>query len=218
MLASYGSVVTAFPFSLVLKHCVGAVYQSGSFSGLFVEPRRIVPEQLLPRLWDEEVDIGAFLVHVLDAVFSLIVLHPGTGVLGAPPGAASAGEGRMRTGLTEDTAVEALLHAVAMALLCALGRPASGHAVGSEFWQPRPKIGIHVLFQDFSQGHDMRIGIADLKPVSHTAPPYLPSARIRAAPQSRYTPLQTLLAETEPQFEGAIGHPSLALQEVKRLG
>ena len=31
------------------------------------------------------------------------------------------------------------------------------------------------------------------------------------------TPLQPLLAETESQFESAIGHPSLALQEVKRL-
>jgi len=77
----------------------------------------------------------------------------------------------MRAGLTEDAAVEALLHAVAMALLCALGRPASGDAIGSEFWQSRPKARVHLLFQNFRNGHDMRIGVVDFEAVSHTAPP-----------------------------------------------
>jgi hypothetical protein len=86
----------------------------------------VQPHHASPRGWDEKVDIGALLVHVLDAVCRLIILHPGTGALGASPGATSAGEGRMRAGLTQDAAVEALLHAVAMALLCAIGRPCCG--------------------------------------------------------------------------------------------
>jgi hypothetical protein len=89
--------------------------------------------------------------------------------------------------------------------------PASGNAVGSELWQPRSKARIHILFQDFCQGHDMRIGVIYFEAVSHVTPPYLPSARITAARQSRYTPSQPLLAETEPQFEDAIGYPFLAL-------
>jgi hypothetical protein len=93
----------------------------------------VQPHHTDPRGWDEKVDIGALLVHIFDAIFGLIVLYPRTGAPGAPPGAASAGEGRMRTGSTEDTAVEALLHAVAMVLLWALGRPASENAIGSEF-------------------------------------------------------------------------------------
>src|SRR5215831_1689734 len=51
MRASYGSAVTALAFSLVLKHCASAVYQSASLPGRFVEPHRVVPEQLLPCLW-----------------------------------------------------------------------------------------------------------------------------------------------------------------------
>lgn len=104
------------------------------------------PHKAGPRGRDEEVDIGALLVYVLDAVGGLIVLDTGTGGLGAPPGAAAAGEGRMRSRLAEDPAVESLLDAVSMQLGGAVGRLTSGDTIGRDLWQPRPKAGIHILF------------------------------------------------------------------------
>src|SRR5687767_3231842 len=41
---------------------------------------------------DQQMHIGSFLIHVLDTIRGLIVLHPWSGSLRPPPGTTSAGE------------------------------------------------------------------------------------------------------------------------------
>src|SRR5205807_2351329 len=54
---------------------------------------------------DQEVDVRSLVVHVLDAVFGLVVLHPGPRHLAAHPARLAAGEGLARCALAENPAV-----------------------------------------------------------------------------------------------------------------
>ena len=117
------------------------------------------------------MDVRALVVHVLDPVVGPIILHPGTGKLGAAPGTTSASEGGVQTRLAENATVEASMHTVLMALR-SVSRLASGNTVGSQLRQSRPEAGIDIPFQDFCDRHDMGIDVVHLESVPHSVPPF----------------------------------------------
>src|SRR2546430_8747296 len=64
-----------------------------------------------PERRNEELRIGPFVVHVLDAVLGLVVLNAEPGLLASPPLDGSAGEGLVRAGIGEVAPVELGGHA-----------------------------------------------------------------------------------------------------------
>ena len=124
------------------------------------------PHRADPARGHQEVDVGALVVHVLDAVRGLIVLHADPRLPAAPPSGAPAGERLVGTGLAEDAPVELGVHAVLMEI----GRAAdllSGDPVGSEVGQPWPEARVDVPLQDFGGGVDVSIGVPRAKTGPH---------------------------------------------------
>src|SRR5882724_8666148 len=99
-----------------------------------------------PALVDQQMHIGALVIHVPDTILGLIVLHPCSGSLHPPPGATSAGKRWMWTRLPEDPSVEFRLDPIAVQLAFAFGRPANRDSVGSQIGQARSEAWIHIPF------------------------------------------------------------------------
>ena len=132
--------------------------------------RRIVDaDQAQPRRRNQEMDVGAFIVHVLDAVLRLVVLDAGPRPLAAHPLRIPAGEAFARRLLAEDPAI--VFGAGAIGVHLASTRP----AVRRQFRQPRAKVRIDILVQDLSGGIDVSVGIIDPEAVFHRFSPWLAS-------------------------------------------
>src|SRR5271169_894185 len=110
------------------------------------------------------MDVGPLVVHVLDAVLGLIVLHPRPRQLAAAPLRLAAGEGPARRRLPQHPPVEFPAETIVVATL------AAGLTVRRQFGEPRPKARIDVSLQNLRGGIDMSIGIVNAQAVLHAAP------------------------------------------------
>ena len=119
-----------------------------------------------PARRDQEVDIGALGVHVLDAALGLIVLHSDSRLPGSSPVGASPGKRLVRAGLSEDAPVELRVHTVLMGVGGASDLR-GGDSVGGQIGQARPETGIDVSLQDFRGRVDVRIGIVHAQTTPH---------------------------------------------------
>ena len=120
-----------------------------------------------PERRNEELRVGPFVVHVLDAVLGLVVLNAEPGLLASPPLDGSAGEGLVRAGIAEDTPVEFGGHAVLRGVGRAADHLAGGNTVGLELGEPRTKARVDVTVQDVRGGVDVRVGVERAQPASH---------------------------------------------------
>ena len=132
--------------------------------------RRIVnADQTEPRGRNQEMDVGAFIVHVHDAVLSLVVLRARARSLAAHPPRVPAGKAFARRLLAEDPPV--VLGAGAIRVHLASTRP----AVRCQFRQPRAKVRIDILVQDLGGGIDVSVGVIDPEAIFHRFSPWLAS-------------------------------------------
>src|SRR5271163_4316704 len=111
------------------------------------------------------MDVGPLVVHVLDAVLGLIVLHPRPGQLAAAPLRLAAGEGPARRRLPQHPPIEFPAETVVVATVTA------GLAVGRQLSEARPKARIDVSLQYLRGGIDMSIGIVNPEAVLHADSP-----------------------------------------------
>ena len=94
---------------------------------------------------DQEMDIRPFVIHVLDAVLGLIVLHARPRHLAAHPFCLTAGEGLARRGLAENPPVVFRTDAIVVETGHTSDRPFSdGEAVGLQFGETRPEARIDI--------------------------------------------------------------------------
>src|SRR5205807_5341286 len=84
------------------------------------ERRVIEPDEAHERAGDQKMDVRPLVVHVLDAVLGLIILHPRPGVLAAPPLRVAAGKAFAGCGLPEYPPVVFSAETVVVAALAAL--------------------------------------------------------------------------------------------------
>src|SRR5438552_11933693 len=117
--------------------------------------------------------VGAFFVHVGDAVCGVVVLHAGPRQLAAAPLRLAAATRVLRRRLAEHPAIVLRRDAVIVAAAGMLGRLPDRHAVRREFGEAWPEIRIDIALQNFRRGQDMRVGIVDPEPVPHGPSPCL---------------------------------------------
>ncbi len=117
------------------------------------------------------MDVRPLIVHVLDAVFSLVVLHAGPRQFAAAPVRLAAAVVLARRRLAEDAPIVFRIDPIGLAAAGMLGRLPDRDPVGFEFGKPRPKPGVDIPLQNLGGGHDMRVGIVDPEPVPHRLPP-----------------------------------------------
>src|SRR3989441_3772958 len=110
--------------------------------------------------------VGPLVVHVLDAVLGLVVLHPRSRLLRPPPVRASPGERLMGARLAEDTPVELRADAVLMGAGGASDL-AGSVSVRRQLGQARPEARIDVPVQDFCGRVHVRIGVPRLQSGPH---------------------------------------------------
>ena len=120
-----------------------------------------------PRRRDEEMNVRALVVHVLDAILGAVVLDPDPRLLGASPVRASTREGFVRTGFPEHTAVGLRIDAVLMGVGCTADLTRDG-PVGRQLGQAPPKVRIDVPVQDLRTRIDVRVGIVRSQTGPHT--------------------------------------------------
>src|SRR5271156_1555075 len=121
------------------------------------------------------MDVGPLVVHVLDAVLGLIVLHPRPGVLAAAPIRFSAGESLARRRLPQHPPIEFPAETVVVATVTA------GLTIGRQLSEARPKTRIDVQLQHLGGRVDMSIGIVNPEAVLHADSP---SSCLLRTPQS----------------------------------
>ena len=123
-----------------------------------------------PRGRDQKMDVGPLIVHVHDAVLGLIVLCARPRSLAAHPPRVPAGKAFAWRLLAKDPTV-GVLGAGAVRVHLASARP----AVGCQFRQPRAKVRIDILVQDFGGGIDVSVGVIDPEAIFHCFSPWLAS-------------------------------------------
>src|SRR5206468_2480773 len=125
-----------------------------------------------PGCRDQKMDIGPLVVHVLDPVFGLIVLHPGARHLAAHPPRLAAGKSLARGFLAENPPVVFRAYAVVMETVDAADRALPDReTVRFELGEAGAKARIDVALQDLSGRVDVGIGIVDAETVFHAASP-----------------------------------------------
>src|SRR5215831_17613523 len=110
--------------------------------------------------------VGAFIVHVPDAVLGLIVLHTGSRLLRSPPVGAPARERLVGARLAEHTTVGLRADPILVGVRRAAdltGRVAVRRQLG----QPRTEARIDVALQDFGGRIDVRISVPRAQAVPH---------------------------------------------------
>src|SRR2546426_8668899 len=111
--------------------------------------------------------VGPLVVHVLDAVLGLVVLHPRSRLLRPPPVGAPPGERLVGARLAENTPVELRADAVLVGVGGASDL-AGCVSVRRQLGQARPKARIDVPLQNFRGGVDVRIGVPSTQAPSPT--------------------------------------------------
>jgi hypothetical protein len=130
-----------------------------------LESRVVEPDEAHERAGDQEMHIRPLVVHVLDAVGGVGVLHPGARHLAAAPARLAAGEGLARHRLAEHAAIEFPAEAVGVQTV------ASVMAIRGQLSEPRPKARVEIALEDLCGRTDMRVGIINAKAVSHGGSP-----------------------------------------------
>ena len=120
-----------------------------------------------PERRDEELGIGPLVVHVLDAVLGLVVLHADPRLLRTHPVGGSAGERRVGAGVAEEAPVELRADADLMSVGSASDHLPCRHSMGRQLGEPRTKARIDVPLQNFRGGVHVRIGVERAPTVSH---------------------------------------------------
>ena len=116
------------------------------------------------------MDVGPFVIHVLDAVLGLVVLHAGPRHLAAHPFRLAAGEGLARRALAKNTPVVFRPDAIIVEPFhTADSSLPDRKPVGRQLAKAPPEVRVDVALQHLSGRVDMRIGIINAKPVSHPA-------------------------------------------------
>src|SRR5260370_671843 len=114
--------------------------------------------------------VGAFDVHVVDAVGCVVVLDAGAGAQPAAPHPAVA-RSRLRLGFTQGALVDLLVEPIDVALAAALFARADRGLVGGELREARPEPRIDVFVEHLGTGVDVRIDVVDAKTVFHAWSP-----------------------------------------------
>src|SRR5712691_8552865 len=97
--------------------------------------------------------VGAFDIHVMDAVQRIVVLDAGTGAQPAAPYPAVARTG-LRLGLAQGALVDLLVEAVDVALAAALLARADRGLVGRQLGKARPESRIDIFVEHLGTGVD----------------------------------------------------------------
>src|SRR6516225_2894295 len=119
------------------------------------------------------MDVGPLVVHVLDSVLGLVVLHPGAWHLAAHPPRLAAGEGVARGLFAEHPAVIFRADAVVVGAADACDRSLSDRqAVSLELGKTRPKARVDIFVQHLCGRIDVSIGIVHAEAVLHAASPW----------------------------------------------
>src|SRR5215469_10658058 len=114
------------------------------------------------------MDVRPLVIHVLDAVLGLVVLHAGARHLAAHPPRLAAGEGFARRLFTEDPAVIFGPDPVVVEAADAGNRTLTyRQAIGLKLGEPRPKARVDIAFEHLRRRVDMSVGIVHAKPVLH---------------------------------------------------
>ena len=121
------------------------------------------------------MDVRPLVVHVLDPVRGMVVLHPGPRQLAAAPLRLPTGVRLARRRLAQHPAIEFGRDAVVVETGGMLGRLPDRHPIGRQLGKARPEARVDIALQDLGGGEDMGIGIVDAEPVFHA-----PSSLLRA--------------------------------------
>ena len=136
------------------------------------ERRVVMADEAGPGGRDQEMPVGALIVHVADPALGRIVLHPGARLLAAHPVGIAAAMGLARRRLAENALIGDLAIAVDVAAGRAAGRPgADRHPVRRQLVETRAKARIDVFVEHLGGRLDMGVGIKYAQPVLHHAPP-----------------------------------------------
>src|SRR3989442_12554379 len=107
-------------------------------------------------LFRSEMDVGFLVIHVLDAVFGLVVLHPRPGHLAAHPFGLPAGKGFARRRLAEDAPVILYADAVVVQIARAFDRAPDRLTIRRQFRKAGAKRRVDVALQHLRGRVDMR--------------------------------------------------------------
>src|ERR1700757_1602906 len=119
------------------------------------------------------MDVRPLVIHVLDPVFGLIVLHPGPRHFTAHPSRLTTGEGLARRLFAEYPAVVFRADAIVVEAGYPANRPFSdGEAVRLQLAQTWPKAWIDITLQDLCGRVDMGVGVVHAEAVFHAASPF----------------------------------------------
>ena len=118
------------------------------------------------------MDVGPLVVHVLDPVLGLVVLHPRARHLAAHPSRLAAGEGVARRLLAKHTPIVFRADAVIMGSADTRdGSLPDRQAISLELGEARPKARVDIFVQHLCGRVDMGIGIVHAESVFHIASP-----------------------------------------------
>ena len=192
-----------------------------------LDRRVLVADKAGPRGRDQEMRVGALVVHVLEPAFGLVVLGPGARLLRAHPLGVAAAMGLARRRLAEDALVGNLAVAVDMAAGCSAGFAGPDRlAVLRQFGKARPEAGIDVGVEDFRGRLDMRVGVEYAQPVFHHAPPsfvgdlYTPAggSRKRRSKNARPGPSDCVRLPARAPSEDDKNHAASDVYQPRRKG
>jgi hypothetical protein len=116
-----------------------------------LERRVIEAAEADPRGRDEEMDVGALVVHVGDAVRRGIILNAAARHSAATPARLASRMRVARRGLAKDAAIVFCRHAVIVQPGMVFIRPARQHTVRRQFGEPRAKVGVDIALQNLGR-------------------------------------------------------------------
>src|SRR5690348_15223485 len=126
--------------------------------------------------------VGPLVVHVLDAVLGLVVLHTGPRHLAAHPFRLAPGEGGAGRALAEHPPVVFRPDAIIVEPFHTADRSLPDRKpVRRQLAKARPEVRVYIPLQHLGGRVDMRVGIINAKPVSHSALLLWPTAQLTPA-------------------------------------
>src|SRR4029077_10601594 len=139
-----------------------------------------------PHRRHQEMDVGAFLVHVEHTVVGTVVDDAEAWPPFAAPDAAIARAGAY-LGVAQRALVESLFETVGGPLAAIEGARLDLGLVGRKVVEPGAERGIDVFLQHVGAGIDMRVRVADAKSVAHRSSPHAPPEACRPRPNGATT-------------------------------
>ena len=140
-----------------------------------LDRRIFVTDEAGPGGRDQEMRVGALIVHVADPALGRVVLDPRAWLLAAHPVGVAAAMGLARRRLAEDALIGDLAEAVDMPAGRAAGIAGPDrHAVGRQVGEPGAEPRVDVFFEDLGRRLDMRVGVIYAQPILHNAPSHNP--------------------------------------------